>query len=1327
MSLKPVHEEERQALPHHTSPSKTASIAARPPPAMTGKRAAESPTPPVPSKRIVVPALLQDRLGTLVKTLCQKLACASSWREFVNGVRGKSYLAASIDNIPHTARNYLQQLRDHGTQVRLDDPPWDTTKISLSAERGAHPSALVHRQFLRGEFADFIEAGFWVVLPLKQLLALPDADLRLSPMAVKDEFNRRPRVIIDHTWFGVNEHTIAELPKEVMQFGGTLPRLLWILRHANPAKGQVYLSKFDIDNGFYRMFLDADDALKLAAIMPRYDGEEQLIAVPLAQTMGWTNSPPTFCAASETAADLANANLYRRTVPPHRLEHLASAHDVWEPPPPGRPMSPPEETCPGATALARDKQGPMSPSETCLGATALARDKQGPMSPSETSQDDTATVRDSPGPTSRGRPKSPAETTTDQGPLSTGRPMSPPESNLPTPRPTPDDVRQPLIKFDGPVAHVDVFVDDFIGIAQGSRRRCLNTRRCIMHAIDDVFARPDEHHPDRKEAISEKKLNKGDGGWNHRKEVLGWILDTSEGTLELTDRRKARIETIFEDLRGKRRVSIKKWQRVLGELRFMGPAIPGSAGLFGAMQLGLKRADEHRVRITPYLRDHLEDFERLARSLATRPTRFAEIVPDYPSVIGAVDAAKVGMGGVLFAEDQAPVLWRAPFPEDIQQRIVSFDNPHGDITNSDLEQAGVLAQADVANTTFDLRERTLATLNDNTAAISRNKKGTISSDQAAAYLCRLDSTHRRHHRYFHETAHIKGTANTMADTISRSMHMSDDELLTLFNAKFPQEKPWRMCPLPTAMHSALSSCLRRKRPDVASCLQHSPTEPVSSRLGWLSARTWDTNPSSATCPPTSTSTSSSSLLAATAAASSREARCPSDLNAWRRPYAPSDRSSPDWASKIQGWTGLGTPFGSEPSSKPGPTTTQLQPESGRSTSPSSAPSPPLFSHTRTVPERRPSLTSPPSDSTSSAGQGSTPYPQPPTEAAANLSAFGIPPSAVPPSNELLPPNALRMTCRWGLTSVSPTPTRRMQPAAKPLATAALATTLSAQSTRRNAESSTYATTRRRQTARCTATTMLEARPTTSPPATSPLPSEPPPPPSNTSRTSLPTGSSPTAYAPAEPPLSSSPEWTRPPSVPWAAGNPMPFSCTFGPKPATSPQTTPETCSTTANTPSLQLPTSMTTKTSSPSKHLRTWPTLSTPPTSNSLKQQNTRLKIWEQNMRLKICDPTPTGAIGPTGALWPAAATRPAGAVCLPDTHPTSGYASPTLSSFTFGHNMGLTAVGRTRLPSKEPFPPHTEIHRTRVIRAPVRGLDLVQTALRGSGKLVWGKKLSGL
>ena len=39
-----------------------------------------------------------------------------------------------------------------------------------------------------------------------------------------------------------------------------------------------------------------------------------------------------------------------------------------------------------------------------------------------------------------------------------------------------------------------------------------------------------------------------------------------------------------------------------------------------------------------------------------------EVVLDYPSVIGLVDTAKLGMGGVLFAPGHPPTLWCATFP-----------------------------------------------------------------------------------------------------------------------------------------------------------------------------------------------------------------------------------------------------------------------------------------------------------------------------------------------------------------------------------------------------------------------------------------------------------------------------------------------------------------------------------------------------------------------------------------------------------------------------------------------------------------------------------------
>ena len=137
--------------------------------------------------------------------------------------------------------------------------------------------------------ASFIENNFWMVLPhdlVRKLLLL-----RLTPLAVKDERDRRPRVLMDHSWpwpwDNINENTLPGAPPEAMQFGPMLPRLMCFARHANPKFGPVKASKHDIKDGFYRVFLNALDCLKLAALLPRCEGEPQLVGIPMSSTVGW--------------------------------------------------------------------------------------------------------------------------------------------------------------------------------------------------------------------------------------------------------------------------------------------------------------------------------------------------------------------------------------------------------------------------------------------------------------------------------------------------------------------------------------------------------------------------------------------------------------------------------------------------------------------------------------------------------------------------------------------------------------------------------------------------------------------------------------------------------------------------------------------------------------------------------------------------------------------------------------------------------------------------------------------------------------------------------
>ncbi len=80
-----------------------------------------------------------------------------------------------------------------------------------------------------------------------------------------------------------------------------------------------------------------------------------------------------------------------------------------------------------------------------------------------------------------------------------------------------------------PATYVDVFVDDFVGLAQKHKRR---VRRTLLEAVDEVFFPLSlTDPPTRREPVSIKKLLEEDCSWSTIKLVLGWILDTESHTI----------------------------------------------------------------------------------------------------------------------------------------------------------------------------------------------------------------------------------------------------------------------------------------------------------------------------------------------------------------------------------------------------------------------------------------------------------------------------------------------------------------------------------------------------------------------------------------------------------------------------------------------------------------------------------------------------------------------------------------------------------------------------------------------------------------------------
>ena len=293
----------------------------------SAKRSAPS-SPPAPSparKRAAVtdvpkPSGFPSELGEYTARDA-RLLHSLGWHGLVAHRRPLSDLSM-LDNVPHPARRLLRHYKHRGAPVKFSTPPWTRQQIQRALSRGPHNSAHEYLDYLEEEFIDMINKGQWIVLPYSAVSHLPG--LRISPPGVIPQRDRRPRWIVDYSWWDVNNDTLPLAAMESMQFGHALDRILREILLANPAFGPVHLIKLDISDGFYRIALAVDDIPKLGVAFPTANGADPLVAFPLVLPMGWKNSPPIFSTATETIADLANARLRAFTPPlPHHLDDMA--------------------------------------------------------------------------------------------------------------------------------------------------------------------------------------------------------------------------------------------------------------------------------------------------------------------------------------------------------------------------------------------------------------------------------------------------------------------------------------------------------------------------------------------------------------------------------------------------------------------------------------------------------------------------------------------------------------------------------------------------------------------------------------------------------------------------------------------------------------------------------------------------------------------------------------------------------------------------------------------------------------------------------------------
>ena len=74
------------------------------------------------------------------------------------------------------------------------------------------------------------------------------------------------------------------------------------------------------------------------------------------------------------------------------------------------------------------------------------------------------------------------------------------------------------------LAHVKVYLDDFIGITHGGPTERRQMTRHLFRVINELFRPNNKDNISREESISLKKLRKGDAAWITQKVVLGWLV-----------------------------------------------------------------------------------------------------------------------------------------------------------------------------------------------------------------------------------------------------------------------------------------------------------------------------------------------------------------------------------------------------------------------------------------------------------------------------------------------------------------------------------------------------------------------------------------------------------------------------------------------------------------------------------------------------------------------------------------------------------------------------------------------------------------------------------
>jgi hypothetical protein len=185
------------------------------------------------------------------------------------------------------------------------------------------------------EAVEKVTAGQCRIVEWDSMKDNPPGQLKISPITAIPHKSRGFRSILDLSFrlclknggilHSVNDTTIKTAPKGALdQLGHALSRIIHAFAESEDnVNAKIFMAKWDVKDGFWRMCCEEGEEWNFAYVLPQCTGEPIRLVVPASLQMGWVESPPYFCVASETARDIAMnyVNTKIGSLPTHKFTH----------------------------------------------------------------------------------------------------------------------------------------------------------------------------------------------------------------------------------------------------------------------------------------------------------------------------------------------------------------------------------------------------------------------------------------------------------------------------------------------------------------------------------------------------------------------------------------------------------------------------------------------------------------------------------------------------------------------------------------------------------------------------------------------------------------------------------------------------------------------------------------------------------------------------------------------------------------------------------------------------------------------------------------------